>query len=193
MAVIKPFRGIRPPQDLVGRVASRPYDVLNSDEARAEAAGNEMSLYHIIRPEIDFPVGTDEHEEKVYAKAAENFRLFREDVYRRLNTTGQTFSLEGALNDKYKLPPGAIYITDSEDRQLYLYFASEREPHLHLHLIEEHQPPFFLSFTHEGSHEPDFTVHIPSFLRSEEEEIRRFIDLYKPAGRTYKIEYYDYE
>ena len=78
MAVIKPFRGIRPPQDLVERVASRPYDVLNSDEARAEAAGNEMSLYHIIRPEIDFPVGTDEHEEKVYAKAAENFRLFRD-------------------------------------------------------------------------------------------------------------------
>ena len=78
MAVIKPFRGIRPPQDLVERVASRPYDVLNSDEARAEAAGNEISLYHIIRPEIDFPVGTDKHEEKVYAKAAENFRLFRD-------------------------------------------------------------------------------------------------------------------
>lgn len=78
MAVIKPFKGIRPPQDLVTKVASRPYDVLNSDEARAEAAGNEMSLYHIIRPEIDFPVGTDEHEERVYNKAAENFRLFRE-------------------------------------------------------------------------------------------------------------------
>ena len=78
MAIIKPFRGIRPPQDLVERVASRPYDVLNSAEARAEAEGNEMSLYHIIRPEIDFPVGTDEHEEKVYQKAAENFRLFRD-------------------------------------------------------------------------------------------------------------------
>lgn len=78
MAIIKPFKGIRPPQDLVEQVASRPYDVLNSDEARAEAAGNEKSLYHIIRPEIDFPVGTDEHEEKVYNKAAENFAMFRE-------------------------------------------------------------------------------------------------------------------
>ena len=123
----------------------------------------------------------------------DNFRLFREDVHRRLNTTGQTFSLEGALNDKYQLLPGAIYITDSEDRRLYLYFASERDASLHLHLEEEHQPPFHLGFTHEGRHEPDFTVHIPSFLRSEEEEIRRFINLYKPAGRTYKIEYYDYE
>lgn len=78
MAIIKPFKGIRPPQDLVEQVASRPYDVLNSDEARAEAAGNEKSLYHIIRPEIDFPVGTDEHEEKVYNKAAENFAMFRQ-------------------------------------------------------------------------------------------------------------------
>ena len=77
MATIKPFRGIRPPQNLVERVASRPYDVLNSAEARAEAEGNEKSLYRIIRPEIDFPVGTDEHEPQVYDKAAENFALFR--------------------------------------------------------------------------------------------------------------------
>ncbi len=55
MAIIKPFKGIRPPQDLVEQVASRPYDVLNSAEARAEAEGNEKSLYHIIKPEIDFP------------------------------------------------------------------------------------------------------------------------------------------
>ena len=57
MAIIKPFKGIRPPQNLVEQVASRPYDVLNSEEARAEAEGNEKSLYHIIKPEIDFPVG----------------------------------------------------------------------------------------------------------------------------------------
>ena len=57
MAVIKPFKGIRPPKNLIEKVASRPYDVLNSEEARAEAEGNEKSLYHIIKPEIDFPVG----------------------------------------------------------------------------------------------------------------------------------------
>jgi uncharacterized protein (DUF1015 family) len=79
MAVIKPFKGIRPPKDLVEKVASRPYDVLNSEEARAEAAGNPMSLYHIIKPEIDFVTGTDEHEEKVYAKALENFTKFKNE------------------------------------------------------------------------------------------------------------------
>ncbi|HOO24025.1 MAG TPA: DUF1015 domain-containing protein [Paludibacteraceae bacterium] len=78
MAIIKPFRGSRPPKELVEQVVSRPYDVLNSEEARIEAAGNEKSLYHIIKPEIDFPVGTDEHDECVYEKAAENFKKFQE-------------------------------------------------------------------------------------------------------------------
>ncbi len=77
MVKIKPFKGIRPPKELVEEVASRPYDVLNSEEARAEAEGNEKSLYHIIKPEIDFPAGTDEHDPKVYDRAVENFRKFQ--------------------------------------------------------------------------------------------------------------------
>ncbi len=79
MAIIKPFKGVRPPKQFVQEVASRPYDVLNSEEARAEAAGNEKSLYRIIKPEIDFPVGKDEHDEDVYTKAAENFKLFQDN------------------------------------------------------------------------------------------------------------------
>lgn len=78
MAVVKPFRGIRPPQEMVEQVASRPYDVLNSAEARAEAGGNEKSLYHIIKPEIDFPEGTDEHDPCVYDKAVQNFQMFQD-------------------------------------------------------------------------------------------------------------------
>lgn len=73
---IRPFKGIRPPRHLVEKVASRPYDVLNSDEARSECEGNEMSLYRIIKPEVDLPAGTDEHSPEVYEKAVENFRLF---------------------------------------------------------------------------------------------------------------------
>lgn len=78
MAKIKPFKGLRPPRELVTRVASRPYDVLNSDEARDEAKGNPMSLYHIIKPEIDFPQGTDEHAEEVYRRAVDNFNAFQQ-------------------------------------------------------------------------------------------------------------------
>ena len=75
---IKPFKGVRPPKDLVEKVESRPYDVLESDEARAEAGDNEMSLYHIIKPEINFPEGTSEYDPRVYESGAEQFRLFQE-------------------------------------------------------------------------------------------------------------------
>ncbi len=100
MAIIKPFKGVRPPKSLVEKVQSRPYDVLNSDEARAEAEGNEMSLYHIIRPEIDFPIGTDEHEPQVYAKAAENFAKFQENGWLVQDDKEQYYIYAQTMNGK---------------------------------------------------------------------------------------------
>ena len=76
MVRIKPFQGIRPPKEYAAEVASRPYDVLNSVEAKAEAT--ERSLLHIIKPEIDFDPIADEHSEEVYNKAVENFKLWQE-------------------------------------------------------------------------------------------------------------------
>lgn len=76
MATIKPFKGIRPPKELVESIESRPYDVLSSKEAREEAGDNEMSLYHIIKPEIDFEEDIDEYDPRVYQKAADNFKKF---------------------------------------------------------------------------------------------------------------------
>lgn len=113
MAIIKPFKGIRPPQELVEQVASRPYDVLSSDEARTEAEGNEKSLYHIIKPEIDFPVGTDEHDERVYAKAAENFQLFQDKGWLVQDSKENYYIYAQTMNGKtqYGLVVGA-YVPD---------------------------------------------------------------------------------
>jgi len=77
MAVLKAFKGLRPPGTIVRQLASRPYDVLNSEEARVEARGNEYSLLHIIKPEIDLPKDIDHYAQEVYDKARENFGLFR--------------------------------------------------------------------------------------------------------------------
>lgn len=113
MAIIKPFKGIRPPQNMVEEVASRPYDVLNSAEARQEAEGNEKSLYHIIKPEIDFPVGTDEHDEKVYAKAAENFQKFQDKSWLVQDNKEHYYVYAQTMNGKtqYGLVVGA-YVDD---------------------------------------------------------------------------------
>jgi len=79
MAILKPFKGLRPPNELVKEVASRPYDVISSEEAREEA--NKYSLLHITKPEIDFEPGIDIHLQQVYDKAKENFDKFRNMGY----------------------------------------------------------------------------------------------------------------
>jgi len=79
MAIVKPFKGVRPPKELVEKVESRPYDVLDSEEARAEAGDNEMSLYHIIKPEINFEPGTSEYDPRVYEEAARQFAKFQKN------------------------------------------------------------------------------------------------------------------
>ncbi len=113
MAIIKPFKGIRPPKDLVEKVESRPYDVLDSEEARAEAGDNEMSLYHIIKPEIDFPVGTSEYDPRVYEKAAENFKKFQDNGWLVQDEKEQYYIYAQTMNGKtqYGLVIGA-YVND---------------------------------------------------------------------------------
>ncbi|MBQ6956057.1 MAG: DUF1015 domain-containing protein [Bacteroidales bacterium] len=78
MSVIKPFKGFRPPVDIVEKLASRPYDVLNSEEARAECEGNPYSLLHVTKAEIDLPKGTDEHSPEVYLQVVKNYNMFKD-------------------------------------------------------------------------------------------------------------------
>ena len=100
MAIVKPFKGVRPPRQLVEKVESRPYDVLNSEEARQEAGDNEMSLYHIIKPEIDFEPGTSEYDPKVYERAAENFKKFQDKGWLVQDSEEHYYIYAQTMNDK---------------------------------------------------------------------------------------------
>ena len=110
MAKVKPFKGIRPPKELVEKIESRPYDVLNSEEARAEAGDNEMSLYHIIKPEIDFTPDTSEYDPRVYEKAAENFQKFQDKGWLKQDEKEQYYIYAQTMNGKtqYGLVVGAF-------------------------------------------------------------------------------------
>ncbi len=113
MATIKPFRGLRPPKDLVEQVESRPYDVLESEEARAEAGDNEKSLYHIIKPEINFPVGTSEYDPRVYEEAARQFQKFQDNGWLVQDKDEHYYIYAQTMNGKtqYGLVIGA-YVDD---------------------------------------------------------------------------------
>ena len=100
MAIVKPFKGIRPPKEFVEEVESRPYDVLDSEEARAEAGNNEKSLYHIIKPEINFPVGTSEYDPKVYESAAKNFKHFLDEGWLKQDADDNYYLYAQTMNGK---------------------------------------------------------------------------------------------
>ena len=113
MAIVKPFKGVRPPKQFVEEGQSRPYDVLNSEEAREEAGNNEKSLYHIIKPEINFPVGTSEYDPKVYESAAENFKKFQDKGWLVQDNKERYYIYAQTMNGKtqYGLVVGA-YVDD---------------------------------------------------------------------------------
>lgn len=120
------------------------------------------------------------------------FTSLREQSRKRLAVTGQTISLVETLRERYRLPEGVIYITEPSERQLYIFQTGEGRTNPTAFFSGEQRDITRLRFNEEGGEEPDFTLHLPDFLASEEAEIRRFLDLYKPAGKRYAIELYPY-
>lgn len=100
MVKVKPFKALRPPKDLVEKVESRPYDVLSSEEARVEAAGNPMSLLHIIKPEINFPEGTSEYDPRVYESAVEQFKTFQDNGWLKEDPTECYYLYAQSMGEK---------------------------------------------------------------------------------------------
>lgn len=151
MAKVKPFRGLRPPKQFVEQVASKPYDVLSSEEARAEAEGNEKSLYHIIKPEIDFEPGTGEHEEKVYDKAVENFQKFQREGWLVQEEKEQYYLYAQTMDGRiqYGLVVGASvddYLTGKIKKHELTRKEKEVDRMHHIEINNANIEPVFLSF-----------------------------------------------
>ena len=151
MAIIKPFRGIRPPRELVEQVESRPYDVLDSEEARREAGDNEKSLYHIIKPEIDFPEGTSEYDPRVYEKAAENFRKFQEKGWLVQDADEHYYVYAQTMNGKtqYGLVVGAFvddYISGHIKKHELTRRDKEEDRMKHVRVNDANIEPVFFAY-----------------------------------------------
>lgn len=156
MATIKPFKGIRPPKDIVELVECRPYDVLNSEEARAEAGDNERSLYHIIKPEINFEPGTSEYDPRVYASAAEQFRKFQENGWLIQDAEEHYYIYAQTMNNKtqYGLVVGA-YVDDYLKGNIKKHELTRRDKEedrmKHVRVCDANIEPVFFAY-------PDNTV-----------------------------------
>ena len=203
---VKPFRGIRPPKALVSEVASRPYDVLNSEEARKEAEGNEKSLYHIIKPEIDFPAGKDEHDEDVYTKAAENFRMFQEKGWLLQDAQEMYYVYAQTMNGKtqYGLVVGASvedYMNGKIKKHELTRRDKEEDRMKHVRVNDANIEPVFFAYpdnrelneivakTTAQQPEYDF-VSVDSvghhfWLIQQEEDIRRITEIFADMPAMY--------
>ncbi|MCM1311938.1 MAG: DUF1015 domain-containing protein [Roseburia sp.] len=151
MATVKPFRGIRPPKEFVEEVESRPYDVLDSEEARTEAGDNEKSLYHIIKPEIDFPAGTSEYDPRVYERAAENFKKFMDKGWLVQDDKEQYYVYAQTMNGKtqYGLVVGAYvndYMTGAIKKHELTRSDKEEDRMKHVRVNDANIEPVFFAY-----------------------------------------------
>ena len=204
---IKPFKGIRPPKDAVEQVQSRPYDVLNSEEARAEAQGNEKSLYRIIKPEIDFPVGIDEHDPKVYEKAAENFKMFQDKGWLVQDDKEQYYIYAQTMDGKtqYGLVVCAYvedYMTGKIKKHELTRRDKEEDRMKHVRVNNANIEPVFFAYPENGEidalvakytagqPEYDFTAALDGFRHTfwvinDEADIRRITELFAAMPAMY--------
>ena len=204
---IKPFKGVRPPKEYVEQVQSRPYDVLNSAEARAEAEGNEKSLYHIIKPEIDFPEGTDEHDPKVYEKAAQNFQMFQDKGWLVQDGKERYYIYAQTMNGKtqYGLVVCAYvddYMTGKIKKHELTRRDKEEDRMKHVRVNNANIEPVFFAYPDnkdvdaivakytKGTPEYDYTAELDGFRHTfwiidDDADIRRITELFAAMPAMY--------
>lgn len=151
MAIVKAFKGLRPPKDIVKQLASRPYDVLNSDEARREAADNPYSLLRITKAEIDLPAGIDEHSQEVYDKVVENYELFKKNGWLVKDEEDKFYIYAQTMNGRTQYGiVGAAHIDDYLNNVIKKHELTRKDKEedrmIHVRITNANVEPVFFSY-----------------------------------------------
>jgi uncharacterized protein (DUF1015 family) len=151
MAIIKPFKGLRPASGLAAKVATLPYDVMNTAEARAMAAGNPYSFLHVSRAEINLPEGTDIHSPEVYKKAKENFDSLIKNGTLVQDNTPNLYVYAQTMNGRRQVGLVACssiedYFNDIIKKHEYTRPEKEQDRIEHMQAVQAHVGPIFLTY-----------------------------------------------
>jgi uncharacterized protein (DUF1015 family) len=151
VAVIHPFRALRPPAERVSQVASPPYDVVNTEEARALAEGNPLSFLHVSRPEIDLPIGTDLYSDDVYGKAADNFERLTKECPLLLEETPSLYLYRLIMGEHEQVGLAACCSVDEYDQDLIRKHERTRRDKeddrtRHIQTLRAQTGPVFLTY-----------------------------------------------
>lgn len=150
MIRIRPFRALRPAPGLEAKIASVPYDVVNSEEAAALAEGNEYSFLHIVKPEIDLPEGTDLYDDAVYAKAKENFDAFQSKGWLIRESQPQIYLYRQIMGDRSQISiVASSYVEDYNNDRIkkheHTRKAKEDDRTRHVLTLMANAGPVFLT------------------------------------------------
>jgi uncharacterized protein (DUF1015 family) len=151
MAIVKPFKGLRPPKEIVKQLASRPYDVLNSEEARKEAEGNPYSLLRVTKAEIDLPQGIDEHSQEVYDKVVENFNMFKEKKWLVQEETEKFYIYAQTMDGRTQYGiVGCAHIDDYLNNNIKKHELTRKDKEedrmIHVRITNANVEPVFFSY-----------------------------------------------
>ncbi|HOX77760.1 MAG TPA: DUF1015 family protein [Bacteroidales bacterium] len=168
MAVIKAFRGLRPPVEIVKELASRPYDVLDSEEARIEARGNDYSLLHVIKPEIDLPPEIDHYAREVYDKALENFKKFQDKKWLVSDEKECLYIYAQTMNNKIQY--GLVACASVEDYMNGIIKKheltrpdKEEDRKKHVRITNANMEPVFFTYPAHPEIDRIIATHVASF------------------------------
>jgi uncharacterized protein (DUF1015 family) len=151
MAIVKPFKGLRPPNEIAKQLASRPYDVLNSEEARKEAEGNPYSLLRVTKAEIDLPKGIDEHSQEVYDKVVENFNMFKEKKWLVQEETEKFYIYAQTMDDRTQYGiVGCAHTDDYRNNNIKKHELTRKDKEedrmIHVRITKANVEPVFFSY-----------------------------------------------
>lgn len=151
MALLRPFRGVRPPANLAPKIASPPYDVVNRDEAREYAEGNAHSFLHVSRPEIDLPAAIDEHAPEVYDLGAQNLKRFVEQRWLERDPVPHAYLYRQKMGSHVQTGVVAVASVDEYDRGLIKKHEltrpdKEDDRTQHLDALGGNDEPVFLTY-----------------------------------------------
>ena len=151
MAIVKPFKGLRPPKEIVKQLASRPYDVLNSEEARVEASENPYSLLRVTKAEIDLPKGIDEHSQEVYDKVVENFNMFKNNKWLVQDAQEKFYIYAQTMDGRTQYGiVGCAHIDDYMNNNIKKHELTRRDKEedrmIHVRITNANVEPVFFSY-----------------------------------------------
>jgi uncharacterized protein (DUF1015 family) len=151
MAIIRPFKGVRPPREIAPKLASFPYDVINSQEAREIAKDNPQSFLHIVKPEIDLAPGINIYDQKVYDKAVANFKMFREKGWLKKDDKDCLYVYKEVMDDRTQI--GLVGCVSAQEywdgkikRHEFTRKTKEEDRLKHVDLVNANAGPVFLTY-----------------------------------------------